>query len=69
VLNNHSYIADQLTSLDFHSSQCMVLFSKWLSQSIEEKHKDAIWATGVTPAILAFSSIHVSSFGLNRLGL
>jgi hypothetical protein len=45
-----------------HSSQCLVLFMKWLNQSIEEKHKDAIWATGVTLAILAFSSIHISSF-------
>ena len=46
----------------YHSSQCTVLFSKWLSQPIEEKHKDAIWATAVTFTILAFSSINVSSF-------
>lgn len=45
-----------------HSSQCLVLFRKWLHQSIEEKYKDALWATGVTLAILAFSSIHISSF-------
>ena len=46
----------------YHSSQCIVLFKEWLSQPIEEKYKDAIWATGVTLAILAFSSIQVSSF-------
>jgi hypothetical protein len=46
----------------YHTSQCAVLFNKWLSQPIEEEQKDAIWATGVTLAILAFSSINVSSF-------
>jgi hypothetical protein len=45
----------------YHSSQCAVLFRKWLSQPIEEKHKDAIWATAVILANLAFSSIDVSS--------
>jgi hypothetical protein len=46
----------------YHSSQCTVLFRHWLSQTIEEEQKDALWATGVALAILAFSSINVSSF-------
>ncbi|KAI9748556.1 MAG: hypothetical protein M4579_007192 [Chaenotheca gracillima] len=46
----------------YHSSQCAVLFSKWLSQPIGEEDKDAIWATAVTLANLTFSSINVSSF-------
>jgi len=46
----------------YHSSRCVILFSKWLSQPIEEEDKDAIWATAVTLAILTFSCIDVSSF-------
>lgn len=46
----------------YHSSHCAILFSKWLSQPIEEKDKDAIWATAVTLFILTFSSINISLF-------
>src|SRR6201992_1574404 len=42
----------------YHWSQCTILFNKWLSQSIKEEHKDPLWATAGTLAILTFSSIN-----------
>lgn len=64
---HNRYLGGQLTCRRsfrevYHSSQCTVLFSEWLGQPIEEKHRDAIWATGVILANLSFSSIDVSSF-------
>jgi hypothetical protein len=44
-----------------HWSQCTILFNKWLSQPIKEEHKDALWATAGTLAILTFSSINSHS--------
>lgn len=35
-----------------------MLFNKWLCQPIKEEHKDTVWATAGTLAILTFSSIH-----------
>ncbi|KAK9243086.1 hypothetical protein V1506DRAFT_508829 [Lipomyces tetrasporus] len=43
----------------YHWSQCTILFKKWLSQPIKEEHKDPLWATAGTLAILTFSSINV----------
>ncbi|KAL2069303.1 hypothetical protein VTL71DRAFT_15641 [Oculimacula yallundae] len=45
-----------------HSFQCTTSFSKSLREDIKEKQKDAIWATAVILANLAFSSINVSSY-------
>ncbi|KAH8897138.1 hypothetical protein GQ53DRAFT_887362 [Thozetella sp. PMI_491] len=44
-----------------HWSRCTVLFNKWLSQSIKEQHKDPLWATAGTLAILSFASINACS--------
>ena len=41
----------------YHSYQCASLFGNWLSSSIQEKHKDAVWATAVLLSVLSFSSI------------
>jgi hypothetical protein len=45
----------------YHWSQCTILFNKWLSQSIKEEHKDPLWATAGSLAILTFSSINSCS--------
>jgi hypothetical protein len=45
----------------YHWSQCTTLFNKWLSQPIKEEHKDPLWATAGTLAILTFSSINTCS--------
>ena len=45
----------------YHWSQCTILFNNWLSQHIKEEHKDLLWATAGSLAILTFSSIHIRS--------
>ncbi|RHZ50507.1 uncharacterized protein CDV56_103115 [Aspergillus thermomutatus] len=42
----------------YHLSQCTTLFNRWLCQPIKEEHKDPLWATAGSLAILTFSSIH-----------
>ena len=42
----------------YHWSQCTVLFNKFLQQSIQERHKDPLWATAGITAILTFASIN-----------
>ncbi|KAH8660236.1 hypothetical protein BX600DRAFT_523050 [Xylariales sp. PMI_506] len=41
----------------YHWSQCTTQFNKWLSQPIKEEHKDPLWASAGTLAILTFSSL------------
>ncbi|KAI1261651.1 hypothetical protein F5Y18DRAFT_196414 [Xylariaceae sp. FL1019] len=47
----------------YHWSQCTSLFNKWLSQPLQEDHKDPIWATAGMLGILAFASMNASSYG------
>lgn len=42
----------------YHWSHCTILFNKWLNQPIKEEHKDPLWATAGTLAILTFSSVN-----------
>jgi hypothetical protein len=45
----------------YHWSQCTILFNRWLSQPIKEEHKDPLWATAGSLAIVTFSSINACS--------
>ncbi|CZS88326.1 related to C6 finger domain protein [Rhynchosporium agropyri] len=44
-----------------HSSQCTASFSKCLKEDIKEQQRDAIWATAVMLANIAFASLNISS--------
>ncbi|CZT42012.1 related to C6 finger domain protein [Rhynchosporium secalis] len=44
-----------------HSSQCTASFSKCLKEDIKEEQRDAIWATAVMLANIAFASLNISS--------
>lgn len=45
----------------YHLSQCTTLFNRWLGGPVKEEHKDPLWATAGSLAILTFSSISPSS--------
>ncbi|CZS91199.1 uncharacterized protein RCO7_01488 [Rhynchosporium graminicola] len=44
-----------------HSSQCTASFSKCLKEDIKEEQREAIWATAVMLANIAFASLNISS--------